>query len=628
MALAELVPGTIFARDFVIHAPVARGGMGAVYRAEQRSTGNTVALKIMLPDLLVDAKSRDRFEREARVSSRIKSSHVVKVLAAGIDEPTQTPWLAMEFLDGQNLADYLTTRGPLAPDVVLAVLRQVGHALSAAHATGVVHCDLKPENIFIAPSQTEGVPFDVKVLDFGIARLVKEGRQSATVTTAVGSPHWLAPEQGIKGNTVSAATDVWSFGLIAFRLLTGRFYWITANVPDEAFNVYALLGELAGNDPIVSPSERLRSLGGSPALLPPGFDPWFSRCVNRNIGARFATVGDAVAGLGPALSPDRGVAATRVSAPSIPRGLSEPTSPSVQSQPPRGHPSGVGTQLIAERASPGPGPATFSRARNVVAAAGLGILATGAVLGVALKIAHVDPLDPVVDARQAPMRATTPPTTVVPRPPPEPAVEPGPAPVGPRSPPAPSSRGLNVPVPADALARRPVRPTRAPLPDVQGTPTPLSPVTFTPPPSPPPDGTFGVSGTVTARDAGPPQAATGYRLGDATEATGHMDPAAFRSVYNRYQAQIANCHSSASRNEAVSGVLVVRVRIGVDGSVRNTRIISDSAHSPALTRCVQTSVQSWRYPQPEGGEVEVDYPMRFGPATPPARPAPSRAGEF
>lgn len=291
MALAELPPGTIFARDFLIGAPVARGGMGAVYRAEQRSTGNTVALKIMLPDLLIDAKSRERFEHEARVSSRIKSSHVVKVLAAGIDEPTQTPWLAMEFLDGQNLADYSSSRGPLAPGVVLAVLRQVGHALSATHAAGVVHCDLKPENIFIAPSQTEGVPFDVKVLDFGIARLVKEGRQSATVTTAIGSPHWLAPEQGIKGRTVSAATDVWSFGLIAFRLLTGRFYWINANVPDEVFNVYALLGELAGDAPLVPPSERLRSLSDSSALVPSGFDAWFARCVNRDIGARFATAG-------------------------------------------------------------------------------------------------------------------------------------------------------------------------------------------------------------------------------------------------------------------------------------------------------------------------------------------------
>ncbi|MBK8696852.1 MAG: hypothetical protein IPN17_32465 [Deltaproteobacteria bacterium] len=90
MALASLTPGTLFARDFVVGARIAEGGMGAVYRAEQRSTGNAVALKVMLPDLLVDPKSRERFEHEARVSGRIKSSHVVKVVAAGIDEATQT----------------------------------------------------------------------------------------------------------------------------------------------------------------------------------------------------------------------------------------------------------------------------------------------------------------------------------------------------------------------------------------------------------------------------------------------------------------------------------------------------------------------------------------------------------
>ena len=225
MALASLIPGTLFARDFIVRSIIAEGGMGAVYRAEQRGTGNTVALKIMLPGLLADPKSRERFEHEARVSGRIKSSHVVKVVAAGVDDATQTPWLAMEHLDGQSLAEFVRARGPMPLDVALTTLHQVGHALAAAHAVGVVHCDLKPENIFIATSQTVGVPFEAKVLDFGIARVLKDGRSSATVTTAIGSPHWLAPEQGTKGRTVSPATDVWSFALIAFWMLSGRYYW-------------------------------------------------------------------------------------------------------------------------------------------------------------------------------------------------------------------------------------------------------------------------------------------------------------------------------------------------------------------------------------------------------------------
>ncbi len=344
MALATLTPGTIFARDFLVHTLVAEGGMGAVYRAEQRSTGNAVALKIMLPELLVEPGSREKFEHEARVSGRIRSSHVVKVLAAGIDDATQTPWLAMEFLEGESLAAFAKARGPLAPEVVLAVLQQVGHALSAAHVAGVVHCDLKPENIFIADSQTLGVPFDVKVLDFGIARIVKEGRQSATVTTAVGSPHWLAPEQGAKGKTVSPATDVWSFGLIAFWMLTGRFYWMNANVADDAFNVYSLLGEIAGKDAIVPASERLQALGGKRTLLPTSFDAWFARCVSRDVTARFQTVQEAVGSVVNALRTG-GVAETQEALPSIPRGFTQPMTKAVPPSTAPGDAATVGTKL-------------------------------------------------------------------------------------------------------------------------------------------------------------------------------------------------------------------------------------------------------------------------------------------
>lgn len=140
----------------------------------------------------------------------------------------------------------------------------------------------------------------------------------------------------------------------------------------------------------------------------------------------------------------------------------------------------------------------------------------------------------------------------------------------------------------------PSTPTGATAPTTAATPLPAEP------------------GGVRERVPGTP-AGSGFRLGDETDATGHMDPAAFRFVYDHYRSQIASCYSNATRNDTpVSGVIVMRVRIGEDGHVRNTRVISDSAHTPALTRCVQTSVQSWRYPRPEGGEVEVDYPMRFG----------------
>ncbi len=344
MALTVLTPGTHFARDFKVEALLAEGGMGAVYRAEQLSTGNTVALKIMLPELVVDPKSRERFQQEARVSGRIKSNHVVKVLAAGIDEASQTPWIAMEIVDGESLASFATKRGALAPEVALVVLQHVGHALAAAHLVGVVHCDIKPENVLIAAPQSVGVPFDVKVLDFGIARIIKEGRQSVTVTSALGSPHWLAPEQGYKGKSVSPATDVWSFGLLAFYLLTGRYYWVTANVPDDEYNMYALLVEIDGEAPIAPASERLRALGEGRALLPPGFDGWFARCVDRDVKRRFQSAREAVDAL-PAALQYAAVAATRTSMPSVPQGVTRAMTVGVQGLAPPGYPAIGGAEV-------------------------------------------------------------------------------------------------------------------------------------------------------------------------------------------------------------------------------------------------------------------------------------------
>jgi TonB family protein len=104
----------------------------------------------------------------------------------------------------------------------------------------------------------------------------------------------------------------------------------------------------------------------------------------------------------------------------------------------------------------------------------------------------------------------------------------------------------------------------------------------------------------------------GFTEGDSTDATGTMDPQAFRFVYRHNAPQIAACYSSATRTRTVAGVITVRVRIAQSGQVARTRVLSDTTHDPDLARCVQGRIQTWRYPQPEGGEVEVDYPLRFG----------------
>jgi len=300
MNSAPLVaPGSLFAGDFVIERPLGEGGMGAVYVVQQRSTGKRRALKVMLPQLVGSEKLRQRFEQEARVGARIDSDHVVEVVTAGIDEPTGIPYLAMELLEGETLAALLDRRGALPPWEVREIYAQLGHALDAAHRGGIVHRDLKPENVFIAKGRRQGAAFTVKVLDFGIAKVIEEARHGNAATATLGTPLWMAPEQTDQKGTIAPATDVWALGLIAFRLLTGRHYWKTANEANTS--ITSVLREVLFEG-LLPPSARAAELGAG-NLIPPGFDAWFARCVNREAGQRYPHAGLARDGLDAVLAP-------------------------------------------------------------------------------------------------------------------------------------------------------------------------------------------------------------------------------------------------------------------------------------------------------------------------------------
>jgi formylglycine-generating enzyme required for sulfatase activity len=249
----------------------------------------------MHPQLVADPKLRKRFEQEARVGARIESEHVVQVLAAGIDAASGAPWLVMELLAGEDLSEYIERVGCLAPGEVRALFEQLCHAVGAAHAAGIVHRDLKPENIFLAAAKRVGAPYVIKVLDFGIAKVASEAK--TVDTAAIGTPIWMAPEQSSTGQPVSAATDVWALGLIAFRLLTGKPFWRSAN--DEQSNTMMLLREIV-LDPIPRAGERATELACADRLVP-GFDGWFARCVARDQGERFTDAAAAFAALEPLL---------------------------------------------------------------------------------------------------------------------------------------------------------------------------------------------------------------------------------------------------------------------------------------------------------------------------------------
>src|SRR4051812_17815117 len=199
--------------------------MGAVYEATHMQTRRRVALKVMRPEIVADPAERARFIQEAQVATLIESAHVVDVLDAGVDEDTGVPFLVMEFLAGEELGDYVKRRGPLPGGEVVAILQQAARALDKAHARGVVHRDLKPENLFVSVRDEQTT---VKILDFGIAKVLQSANSSSTRGT--GTPLYMAPEQTRRSSKIGPTTDIWALGLIAYRLLVGRPYWLADDV--------------------------------------------------------------------------------------------------------------------------------------------------------------------------------------------------------------------------------------------------------------------------------------------------------------------------------------------------------------------------------------------------------------
>ena len=298
-ASIRLAPGTIFATDYKVVRPLRTGGQGSLYVVEQISTSKHRALKLMLPELVAQPTSRKRFELEAKIAARIQSDHVVETIASGVDATTGVPWLAMELLEGEDLGSLLQKRRHLPAGEVLEIFSQLCHALGEAHKEGVVHRDLKPENIFLAASRRRGLPFMVKVLDFGIARVMAEAKtQSGATVTGLGTPMWMAPEQTMPGGRIEPMTDVWPIGLLAFRMLTGYLFWKAPY--DPGASVMMLMAE-AFMHPLPTATGRAVDYKCEDRI-PPGFDAWMAKCVARNMDERWADAAAAFEALEPILA--------------------------------------------------------------------------------------------------------------------------------------------------------------------------------------------------------------------------------------------------------------------------------------------------------------------------------------
>jgi serine/threonine protein kinase len=255
--------------------------MGAVYEVVHANTGEHLALKVMLARSLLRPDLVERFRREARIQSAVKSEHVVRVVDADVaPELDGAPFLVMELLEGKDFERICAERQPTLVEVV-DWLGQAGQALDKAHEERIVHRDLKPENIFLAERKDR--PPIVKILDFGVAKLTSEGDAGSTGATQtgqiLGTPRYMAPEQAAGAKKISPAADRFALGLIAFRLLSGRHYF-------EGDNWVALL-QTVTRGPTATPSEIGCRQG-------PAFDAWFARACALEPAARFGTCAEQI----------------------------------------------------------------------------------------------------------------------------------------------------------------------------------------------------------------------------------------------------------------------------------------------------------------------------------------------
>ncbi len=272
-----LAPGLEVTPNVRLVSPLGSGGMGAVWLADHTGLNTRVVVKFMLVGLDSSATARARFKREAEAASQVKSPHVVQTFDYGVTAEG-LPFIVMEHLEGRDLGAELAAKGALDPATVVAIITQVARALSKAHAAGVLHRDIKPDNIFLCQSDTEDELF-VKLLDFGIAKAsVAEGTITLDGETktgqVVGTPFYMSPEQVTAQKVIDLRSDLWSLGVVAFEALTGQR-------PYDGPSFGALAVKIATGVPPL-PSES------NPAL-PPAVDAWFAQACAREPSGRFGS---------------------------------------------------------------------------------------------------------------------------------------------------------------------------------------------------------------------------------------------------------------------------------------------------------------------------------------------------
>ena len=276
----QLRPGATFAGRYEVKEMIGAGGMGVVYRAFDRELQEPIAIKTLKPEAMAGGSAGlDRFKQEIRLARRIAHRNVVRTYDLG--EQNGMYYLTMEYVEGTSLKQLIVSRGKLPVAVTLTVGKQLCRALEVAHAEGVIHRDIKPQNIVVEPSGF------LKVMDFGIARLANppKGKGLTEAGTSIGTPDYMSPEQ-LSGAELDPRSDLYAAGVVLFECLTGR-------LPFEAETTWALVAKHLEEE---TPDPRKFN-----AEVPPVLAAVILKAMAKNPADRYATateMHDALARLG------------------------------------------------------------------------------------------------------------------------------------------------------------------------------------------------------------------------------------------------------------------------------------------------------------------------------------------
>jgi serine/threonine protein kinase len=274
----HLEPGLRVTENIELRFPIGEGGMGRVWAADHVALGRQVAVKFVSLALSDDAQALQRFAHEAQMLARLQSQYAPQIFDYGT-AGDGTPFIVMELLSGVSLQTRLQNDGALSLDETVRLVRQVCSVLSSAHALGVIHRDIKPDNIILVPE--EGGAFSAKVLDFGIAKVLLGDAAGMTQTgVTLGTASYMSPEQLLSAKAVDARADLWSLAVVAYCCLTGALPFA-----GDTFGAVCLAidsGQL--EDPSVLRPE-----------LPAAFGGWFRKALNREIEERFSSTAEMAA---------------------------------------------------------------------------------------------------------------------------------------------------------------------------------------------------------------------------------------------------------------------------------------------------------------------------------------------